>query len=101
MRLDRDEILRYIERRIEASNQWIRAAFYSDPEVVDILERLYERWYDNNEEGEPIDYATYEELEVLYERARRYATLAPYEAYAIVTRRMEEREKEEDNDSNA
>ncbi len=93
MRISRDEIIRYIEYRIENANVWIRAAFYSDPEVTALLEQLYERWYENREEGEPIDYATSEELELLYRKARQYSRLAPYEAYALVTRRKEEEEK--------
>ena len=93
MKITKEEVMRYIEARIENSNQWIRAAFYGDPEVVSILEKLYERWYDNNEEGEPVDYASREELETLYRKARHYATMPPYEAYAIVIRRMEGREE--------
>ncbi len=94
MRITKDEVMRYIEVRIENSNQWIRAAFYSDPLVVDILEKLYDRWYANSEKGEPIDYATLEELKLLYEKARRYATMPVYEAYSLVTRRMLEKEEE-------
>ncbi|MET1102194.1 MAG: hypothetical protein ABWW69_06960 [Pyrodictiaceae archaeon] len=91
-RIRKDEVLNFIERRIENANQWIRAAFYSDPDVVAILDKLYERWYKSSQEGEPIDYANDEELRMLFDAAKRYARMSPYEAYALVSRRMEERE---------
>ena len=91
-RRKRDEYIRYIEVHIERGNEWVRAAFYSDPYVEQLLEELYRRWRANNERGEPIDYATDDELEQLYRLARKYASLTPYEAYVIY---MDRREREE------
>ena len=90
----REDYIRYIEAYIERGNEWIRAAFYSDPEVETILETLYERWSKGNHVGEPIDYATDEEIETLYRLARHYASLTPYEAYSIYMKRLEERGEE-------
>ena len=90
----REEYIRYIEAYIERGNEWIRAAFYSDPEVESILNALYERWNRSNGVGEPIDYATDEEVETLYRLARHYASLTPYEAYSIYMSRVEGRREE-------
>ncbi len=98
-RVSRDECLRFIEAHIEHGNEWVRAAFYSDPLVERILSTLYQRWRENEETGEPIDYATDDEVKQLYELAKRYAALTPYEAYAIYMRRLEEREGEEGEDA--
>ncbi len=92
-RARREDYIRYIEAYIEKGNEWVRAAFYSDPSVEDILNKLYERWTRNNNVGEPIDYATDEEVEILYKLAKHYASLTPYEAYTIYMRRVEEREE--------
>ncbi len=51
---------------------YVKAAFYEDPDVMKIVERLYKRWEENECKGEPLDYATIEELELLVEKARRY-----------------------------
>ena len=63
------EIIESIE---ENRNNMVKAAFYSDPDVVDIVTRLYERWEKNNRKGVPLDYANEEELEVLAVKARYY-----------------------------
>ncbi len=94
-RRKREEYIRYIETHIERGNQWVRAAFYSDPYVSALLEELYRRWYANNSRGEPIDYASDEELEKLYQLARKYASLTPYEAFTLY---MDRREAEEEGE---
>lgn len=64
-----------------------QAAFYSDPEVLDIVEVLHSRWEQNRYSGEPIDYASDEELEKLYRLAKYYSSLKMWEAYKIVQER--------------
>jgi hypothetical protein len=93
----RREYINFIEAYIERGNEWVRAAFYSDPDVENILNLLYERWQASGGRGEPIDYATDEEIEALYQIARRYASLTPYEAYTIYMRRLAEREEKGEN----
>jgi len=44
-------------------------AFYSDREVVTIMDEVYSRWEESGRIGEPLDYATDEELEVLAKKA--------------------------------
>jgi len=53
-------------------NPWVKAAFYSDPEVEAILTELYEVWEKENRRGIPLDYASYEQLEILYFKAQEY-----------------------------
>lgn len=50
----------------------VKAAFYGDPEVTNILNTLYKRWEDNNNMNEPLDYATIDELKILITKARFY-----------------------------
>ena len=59
----------------ENRDQWKKAAFYSDNDVQNILNRLYDEWEKNNRQGVPIDYATTDELETLAALARRYSRL--------------------------
>ncbi len=44
-------------------------AFYSDREVVAIMDGVYARWEESGRIGEPLDYATDEELEILARKA--------------------------------
>jgi len=53
-------------------NPWVKAAFYSDPEVDTILRQLYELWEKSGRAGIPLDYATSEQLEILYYKAHEY-----------------------------
>ncbi len=61
----------------ESTNNWAKMAFYSDPKVATILERVYGEWEQNNRRGLPIDYATLEELQVLAKAAERYKNAGP------------------------
>jgi hypothetical protein len=61
-------------------NSWVKALFYSDKEVSRIMERLVSEWIKNNMAGEPLDYASIEELEILAEKAEQYRD-APQEAF--------------------
>ncbi len=68
----KEEIVRLID---ENPNQWIKAAFYSDEKVKQIMASLYERWEKSDSRMLPIDYATLDELKQLYTLARRYSRL--------------------------
>jgi len=72
-----DVIISNIE---ENKNSWVKALFYSDQDVSRIMERLISEWSRNNMRGEPLEYATLEELKVLAEKAERYRD-APQEAF--------------------
>ncbi len=61
----------------ESTNNWAKMAFYSDPKVATILERVYGEWEQNNRRGLPIDYATLEELQVLAKAAEKYKNAGP------------------------
>ena len=76
-------------------NNWVKAAFYSDPQVEPIMGRLVKAWRDNGEQGQPLDYATDEELMILLRAARRYYTLDPRRAMAIAFANMSRDEEEE------
>ncbi len=68
--LSRDEMIREITRIIdESTDPWRKTAFYSDPDVQQILDAIYERWESSGREGIPLDHATDEEVEFLYSRA--------------------------------
>ena len=69
-------ILKYIE---ENKSPWVKAAFYSDPDVSRLLEELTKRW-EREGRGMPLDYATEEELEELYNKAMKYAFMSDDEA---------------------
>lgn len=81
------DLKRRILRLVEEAPQLNKAAFYSDPVVMALVENLHERWRRAGYEGEPIDYATPEELERLYELAEYYTSLPPWEAYRIFRER--------------
>ncbi len=72
----------------ENTFQWRKAAFYSDPMVSEIMMRLYERWESSGRDGRPVDYASLEELEVLAEKAEKYAFMNDETARAITFSRM-------------
>ncbi len=61
------EIVRLID---EGRDEWRKAAFYSDPDVLEILNTLYHRWELNDMKGLPLDYASEEEINILYKKAR-------------------------------
>ncbi|MET1128941.1 MAG: hypothetical protein ABWW70_06455 [Thermoproteota archaeon] len=81
----RDRVLDIVDRMPQLN----KAAFYSDPKVVALVETLHRRWSEHGNLNEPIDYATEEELEELLELARHYASLSPWEAYKILRERSE------------
>lgn len=63
------EIVSLIDDNIDVN---VKAAFYSDPDVSEILNNLYHRWESNNNKNEPLDYATIDELKLLVIKARFY-----------------------------
>ncbi|MGC9148142.1 MAG: hypothetical protein ACP5GI_01670 [Sulfolobales archaeon] len=71
------KIITYIE---ENKDPLIKAAFYSDEKVSTIMSRLLSEWERSGYKGSPIDYATYEELKTLAEKAEYYRD-APRELY--------------------
>ena len=60
------EIMRIID---ESPDPWRKTAFYSDPEVQQLLDALYDRWNNSGGAGIPLDYATDEEVKFLYKKA--------------------------------
>ena len=59
----KEAIIREVD---ESRDVWRKVAFYNDPRVQSILTNLYERWERANRKGIPLDYATLDELRVLY-----------------------------------
>jgi len=59
----KEAIIREVD---ESKDVWRKVAFYNDPRVQDILANLYDRWEKANRKGIPLDYATLDELRVLY-----------------------------------
>jgi hypothetical protein len=91
--LSREELKGRILEIIENVPQMNKAAFYSDPYVERVVNELQQRWERANYEGEPIDYATDEELEKLYELALEYANMPEWKAYRLFIERTEGRSK--------
>lgn len=83
----KSEIINLID---ENSSNWIKAAFFSDEMIEIIMEALYAKWEQNQEEGMPIDYATEDQLKIMLKKARQYASMKPEEAMRLVLKRMEE-----------
>ncbi len=63
-----EELRRALLARLEALDEIRVAAFYSDVVVSEVLGALYERWEKAGRRGEPIDYATEDELVKLLSR---------------------------------
>jgi len=79
-----EELKRDIIRLIDENRSpWVKAAFYSNPEVSSILGKLIDLWESNGRRGIPLDYASEDELRVLHRLARRYASLSDEEARAL------------------
>jgi len=77
----RKSLINVIIANIEENrNDCVKALFYSDKDVSKIMERLLSEWTRNNMRGEPLEYATIEELEILAEKAEHYRD-TPQEAF--------------------
>lgn len=92
--LSREELKQRILEIVENAPQMNKAAFYSDPYVEELVNDLQKRWERANYQGEPIDYASDEELEKLYELALEYANMPEWKAYRIFIRRTEGRSED-------
>ena len=77
----RERILELIDND---TRNWVKAAYYSDPDVAPILDLVYQRWRRAGEKGRPIDYATRDELVILWNMAKRYFGMSEDTARAIV-----------------
>lgn len=66
----KSEIIRLIE---ENRIPEYKIVYYSLPEIRELLDKLIDRWEKNNRQGEPLDYASREELEILYDNAVKIA----------------------------
>lgn len=86
-KINPDEMKNEIIRLIDESREVIyKIAFYSQPEVQEILERVSKRWEESGYQGRPIDYASAEELEMLYKIARRIVSRSPEELWSTYGR---------------
>ena len=94
----RREIISLID---EHWNPWVKAAYYSDPEVARIMDRITREWSNNNERGRPIDYATNEELALLLAKARWYYRLDPRTAMGIAMRNMSRQYEDTEDEKGA
>ncbi len=65
-----EKVREIVELIDESDDYWRKAAFYSDPDVSALLDSLYERWESSNMQGVPLDYATDEEVDFLYHKAK-------------------------------
>ncbi len=98
-----DKKRKIIELIDESKDNDRKLAFYSDETVMKILDRLYSEWEKNNRNGIPLDYATPEEIEILYSLAVKYSKSPTRKAYlkfiesAYLGRRREEEDEAEKN----
>ncbi len=81
----KEEIVRLIDFN---QDNWVKAAFFSDEVVEIIMDNLYNKWSQSGEIGRPIDYATEDEVKVLYNRAKKYASMNTREAMKLSLSRM-------------
>ncbi|MCE4610471.1 MAG: hypothetical protein F7B17_00680 [Desulfurococcales archaeon] len=86
--------LDYMKRRIlelidDSDDPWLKAAFYGDPKVASILNKLLSEWERNERKGIPLDYAGPDDLETLYSLASKYASMSTVELQVIALHRME------------
>ncbi|MCD6195218.1 MAG: hypothetical protein J7J82_00315 [Staphylothermus sp.] len=79
----KQEIIKLIDESKESGR---KIAFYSDPYVSEVLTKLYDLWEKNNRKGIPLDYASAEEIETLYNLAIRYSKVSDAEAWAMFLR---------------
>lgn len=82
-RTDADKIKEELVILIDENTEVIyKVVFYSKPEVQSIMNRVFEEWERNNRQGRPIDYATEEELQLLYKIAKDILKKKPAELWA-------------------
>ena len=66
----------------ESSEVIYKIAFYSQPEVQSIMNRLVDAWESSGRRGRPVDYATVSELKLMLKIARKIARKRPEELWA-------------------
>lgn len=72
----------------ESSEQVYKIAFYSDPKVSSIMDRLISKWERNQQKGIPLDYATEDEVRTLHDVAVKIARIPPQELQSMYLRRI-------------
>lgn len=92
IRKKKNKIIELID---ESKDDERKIAFYSDDTVQNILMRLYNEWERNNRKGIPLDYASPEEIDILYMLAVRYSR-NPDAAYTRFIKTAYFGEKKED-----
>ncbi len=84
----RDEMIKEIVSLVEESRDgWRKTAFYSDDDVMNLLEELYDRWEEAGRTGLPLDYATEEEITFLYKRALSLSADAGFKTFKAFVKR--------------
>jgi len=87
----REKLIRELIQLIEDNSvAWRKAAFYSDPRVEPVYDRLVREWESHDGEGIPLDYASTSELELLVSVAREYAFMDEAKARSLAMKRREE-----------
>ena len=85
--MEREDCIQELLRLVDSMHEMVRAAFYSDPSVEELLGELYRRWEENGREGMPVAHATLEELRLLLGLAEEYSGMPPWKAYRLVEER--------------
>lgn len=75
----KQELLSLID---ESSEVIYKIAFYSQPEVQDIMNRLMNAWESSGRRGRPIDHASISELKLMLKIARKITKKKPEELWA-------------------
>ncbi len=70
-----------IEMVDDSSEDGRKIAFYSNPTVQEILDSLYARWENHGRKGIPLDYATEEEVKILYTIAVKATNVPASKSY--------------------
>jgi len=91
----REKLVQELFQLIEDNRvDWRKAAFYSDPRVEPIYNRLVEEWERSGGEGIPLDYASMDELEILVAVAKEYAFMDEAKARSLAMKRSEPEREE-------
>jgi len=82
--MDKEEMKKKIVELIDMNaRNGPKLAFYSDPIVVSIVKELYDKWENNGRRGIPLDYASEEQIKILYKKALRYCNVSDEEAWLM------------------
>lgn len=72
--MDRKTLINEVLSIDESRDPWIKISFYSDDEVMRILNSAYRRWEEGGLRGYPIDYLSDDELRLLYIKSKALST---------------------------